>query len=115
MSQPGAHATITLDQETALRSSAERLAREFDGTFGRETIDRFLHSSHEALAVRATVANYLPVLTEKFARQRLRALAKVDGLQVDSTPDADGVRAVRDEIERRVLTLLDQLGVPARA
>lgn len=80
------HATITIDQEAALASGAERLTREFDGTFGRETIDRFLHASYTDLAQRATVPNYLPLLTEKFARQRLRALAKVDGLHVDGKP-----------------------------
>ncbi len=30
--------------------------------------------------------NYLPLLTEKFARQRLRALARVDGAIVDGKP-----------------------------
>ena len=86
MPQHEPHASITIDQEAALASGADRLTREFEGTFGRETIDRFLHSSYAELAVRATVANYLPLLTEKFARQRLRALAKVDGLQVDGKP-----------------------------
>ncbi|MDI9890170.1 arsenate reductase ArsC [Humibacter ginsenosidimutans] len=80
------HASITIDQEAALATSAERLTREFAGTFGRETIDRSLHASYADLAARATVPNYLPLLTEKFARQRLRALAKVDGLQVDGKP-----------------------------
>jgi arsenate reductase len=79
-------ATVTIDQQAALATSAARLAREFEGTFGVETIDRFLHDSHAQLAATATVPNYLPVLTEKFARQRLRALAKVDGLHVDGAP-----------------------------
>ncbi|MAT17226.1 MAG: phosphotyrosine protein phosphatase [Leifsonia sp.] len=79
-------ATVTIDQEAALGTSAARLAREFEGTFGLETIERFLHSSHEKLAASATVPNYLPVLAEKFARQRLRALARADGLVVSGTP-----------------------------
>lgn len=80
------HAVFTIDQEGPLAAAAVRLAGEFDGTFGQETIDRFLHTSYEELAAQATVANYLPVLTEKFARQRLRALARVDGLHVDGKP-----------------------------
>jgi protein-tyrosine-phosphatase len=80
------HATITIDQEAAIDSAAERLSGEFAGTFGRETIERFLHSSYAELASKATVPNYLPVLTERFARQRLRALARVDGLHVDRKP-----------------------------
>ena len=79
-------AQVTVDQEGPLASAAGRLAREFDGTFGRETIDRFLHSSYTELAVRAKVPNFLPVLTERFARERLRALARVDGLHVDGKP-----------------------------
>ena len=47
--------------------------------FGVETIERFLHSSYDQFAGRATVANFLPLLAERFARQRLRALAKVEG------------------------------------
>ena len=80
------HATVTIDQESPLAEAASKLAREFAGTFGRETIDRFLHTSYSELAARATVPNFLPVLTERFARQRLRALAQVDGLHVDGTP-----------------------------
>ena len=70
---------LSIDQQLALRTAATNLAREFDGTFGTETIDRFLHSSYDEFAGRAAVLNYLPLLAERFARQRLRALAKVEG------------------------------------
>jgi protein-tyrosine-phosphatase len=80
------HATITLDQELALVNCAERLAREFEGVFGLETIQRFLQSSHQQLAEHATVATFLPVLAERFSRQRLHALARVEGLRFDGKP-----------------------------
>jgi arsenate reductase len=83
---PISRAQITLDQEAAVASSVTRLAREFEGTFGLETVERFLHSSYDELAATATVPNYLPLLTEKFARQRLRAVARVDGAIVDGKP-----------------------------
>ena len=86
MTSPHHHATVTVDQEASLASSAARLTHEFEGFFGQETIDRFLHSSYAQLAETATVPNYLPLLTEKFARQRLRALTKVDGLGHDGKP-----------------------------
>ncbi|OJX70196.1 MAG: phosphotyrosine protein phosphatase [Micrococcales bacterium 73-13] len=86
MTSDSARATITLDQEAAIDSAAARLSAEFAGTFGRETIERFLHASYAELAATAKVPNYLPLLTEKFARQRLRALARVDGLQADGKP-----------------------------
>jgi arsenate reductase (thioredoxin) len=77
---------LTLDQQVALNTAATRLVRDFDGTFNAETIERFLHSSYDQFAGRATVANFLPLLAERFARQRLHALAKVEGLSRDGKP-----------------------------
>lgn len=70
---------LTIDQQVALKTAATRLQREFDGIFGVETIERFLHSSYDQFAGRATVINFLPLLAERFARQRLHALARVEG------------------------------------
>ena len=77
---------ITLDQRVALKTAATRLRKEFEDTFGVETIERFLHSSYDQFAGRATVANFLPLLPERIARQRLHALAKVEGLSHDGKP-----------------------------
>lgn len=77
---------LSIDQQLALRTAATNLAREFDGTFGAGTIDRFLHSSYDEFAGRAVVLNYLPLLAERFARQRLRALAKVEGKHTNGVP-----------------------------
>ncbi|MFI7679404.1 arsenate reductase ArsC [Actinophytocola sp. NPDC049390] len=70
---------LSIDLHHALTTAAARLHGEFDGTFGTETIERFLHSSYDQFAVRSTVPNFLPLLAERFARQRLHALAKVEG------------------------------------
>jgi arsenate reductase (thioredoxin) len=70
---------LSVDQQRALKTAASNLEREFDGTFGTETIEGFLHSSYDEFAGRAVVVNHLPLLAERFARQRLRALAKVEG------------------------------------
>jgi arsenate reductase len=86
MTSHNSRATITLDQEASLSSATAKLGREFDGTFGAATIERFLHDSYQQLAATATVANYLPLLTEKFARQRLRALAKVESKESSGKP-----------------------------
>jgi arsenate reductase (thioredoxin) len=77
---------LSIDQQLALRTAATNLAREFDGTFGPETIERFLHTSYDEFADRAAVTNYLPLLAERFARERLRALAKVEGKGGTGTP-----------------------------
>jgi protein-tyrosine-phosphatase len=77
---------LNLEYDMALGLAATRLAEEFEGTFGRETIEQFLRTSFDQLAGRATVPNYLPLLAERFARQRLNALAKVEGQAVDGMP-----------------------------
>ena len=77
---------ITIDQQLALKTAATRLATEFETTFGAETIQRFLTSSYDQFADRATLLNYIPLLAERFARQRLRALATVEGKVTDGKP-----------------------------
>jgi arsenate reductase len=70
---------LSIDQVQALRTAAVRLHRDFQGVFGAETIDQFLHTSYDEFAGRAHVTAYLPLLAERFARQRLKALARVEG------------------------------------
>jgi arsenate reductase len=77
---------ITLDQQVALKSSAGRLAREFAGTFNEETIERFLMSSYDQFAGKATMVNFLPLLAERFAKQQLHAMAKIEGHGADGRP-----------------------------
>jgi arsenate reductase (thioredoxin) len=77
---------LSIDQQLALRTAAARLGREFDGVYGAETIERFLHTSYDQFAARSTVPNFLPLLAERFARQRLHALARVEGHHRDGKP-----------------------------
>jgi protein-tyrosine-phosphatase len=77
---------LSIDQQLALTTAATRLQSEFDGTFGVVTIERFLHSSYDQFAGRATIPNFLPLLAERFARQRLNALARVEGKVSDGKP-----------------------------
>ncbi len=77
---------LSIDQRLAMKTAATQLLQDFDGVFGVETIERFLHSSYDQFAGRAKVPNFLPLLAERFARQRLRALAKVEGKSSDGKP-----------------------------
>lgn len=77
---------LSVDQRLALKTAATRLQKEFAEMFGAETIERFLHSSYDRFANRASIPNFLPLLAERFARQRLRALAKVEGKSTDGKP-----------------------------
>lgn len=80
------HDHIPLDHQMVLRSSSMLLQKDFDGTFSQETIERFLNASYEEFAERVTVTKYLPTFAEKFARQRLIALARVEGRSDDHRP-----------------------------
>ncbi len=77
---------LTPDQRLALKVAAADLKEEFAGTFSQETIELFLTSSFDEFAGRATVRNFLPLLAERFARQRLKALAKIEGHAFDGVP-----------------------------
>jgi len=70
----------------ALKTAARNLRQEFEGTFSVETIEQFLATSYDQFAARATVINFLPLMAERFARQRLHALARVEGRQYDGVP-----------------------------
>jgi protein-tyrosine-phosphatase len=74
-----------LDQMT-LRSSAMMLQKDYAGTFGYETIELFLLSSYEEFAPRLANQTYLALFAERFARERLRALARVEGKSDDARP-----------------------------
>ncbi|MEV4057067.1 arsenate reductase ArsC [Amycolatopsis sp. NPDC049688] len=73
------HHDLSIDQQLALRTAAARLHGEFDGVLGSETIEQFLRSSYDQFASRSTIPNFLPLLAERFARQRLHALARIEG------------------------------------
>jgi len=76
---PAPSILMTLDQHHAARASAARLADEFGDRFDAETIERVLHDSFEQLAPSSRLPHFLPLLAERFARQRLQALARVGG------------------------------------
>jgi len=77
---------LSIDQNLALHTAAARLSDEFANIYGPETIERFLHSSYDQFATGSTIPNFLPLLAERFARQRLTALARVEGHHDDGRP-----------------------------
>jgi protein-tyrosine-phosphatase len=86
MTETRSWSTLSLDEGLALKTAAARLSTDFAGVFGQETIERFLHSSFDQFAGKASMTRFLPLLAERFARQRLQALAKVEGLDQDARP-----------------------------
>lgn len=78
--------TLSPDQQLALKTAAKALQEEFSGTFSVETIESFLTSSYDQLAAHARFTNFLPLMAERFGRQRLSALARVEGKVADGRP-----------------------------
>jgi arsenate reductase (thioredoxin) len=77
--------TRSLEQRNQIQQTAARLHREFVGTFGEETIERLLADSLARLS-HARYDTFVPMLAERFTRERLHAAAKVEGLRTTSAP-----------------------------
>ena len=69
---------LTTEQILLIRQAARRLGEEFGGTFNAETIERYIADSQSKLHTRARFATWLPVLVERFTRDRLRALERLE-------------------------------------
>lgn len=69
---------LTTAEHLQIRQAAERLQRQFSGTLNTETIERFMNDSLDLLMQRATTSAWIPLLAERFARDRLRALVRLE-------------------------------------
>ena len=70
-----------------MHRAAERLAQQFAGMVSEETVERVVFESYIALARTAAVSTHLPSLAEKFARDRLTALAQSRGYIAKPVPE----------------------------
>ncbi len=77
---------LPLEQQQLVRSATARLRDEFSGLFGPETIERFIADSLDQLLPRSKFTAFVPLLTERFARERLKALARVEGQDTSGVP-----------------------------
>jgi arsenate reductase len=78
---------MTLEDQASIGTIVTRLTPEFEGVFASETLERWVAESWEQLSGTAKVRAFLPVLAERFARERLRAVATVEGTIVSDTPE----------------------------
>lgn len=74
---------MTQADRECLHSAACDLHTEFRGIFGEETIESLLFDSYSELASTATITRWLVVGAERFARQRLQALAHAESAAKD--------------------------------
>lgn len=76
-----------LETHLALRKVTADLAYRYDGVFSRETVEQVVQESYDQLAASATVRTHLPMLTERFSRDRLLAVAQAEGKVAKATPE----------------------------
>jgi protein-tyrosine-phosphatase len=70
--------SLPLEHQHLVRRAAAKLIAEFEGAFGRETVERFIADSLDVLMPSAKVTAFIPLLVERFSRDRLRALARLE-------------------------------------
>ncbi|TNC29745.1 arsenate reductase ArsC [Amycolatopsis alkalitolerans] len=95
MSRPGEPACQDLEDcrlsathvHTLLGREADELAGHFRGVFSIETVEALIEDSYDRLAAHARIRTHLPVLAARFARERLEAVAKTQGVTVSTTPE----------------------------
>jgi arsenate reductase (thioredoxin) len=77
---------LSTAQKHLIHTSALRLQDKFEGVFGPQTIERYINDSLDQLLPNSEVVSFVPIFVERFARDRLRALAKVEGKMIADKP-----------------------------
>ena len=74
-------------EAAAVARVVDDLAYSYEGVFSRESVAQVVQESYDLLAERSSVHGFVLVLTERFARERLSAQAKAQGLRVTDSPE----------------------------
>lgn len=78
--------TPSVDERRLLRERVvDLLASEFRGTFNRETVERLYGDSFQMMG-KARITAFTATLAERLTRDRLRALARVEGREAHTIP-----------------------------
>ncbi len=75
------------NHERLLSTIVETLTHRFEGVVAGETVRDFVLESYDLLASRARVRQFLPQLTERFAVERLDALASLEAVGTRARDD----------------------------
>ncbi|GAA1526814.1 ArsR family transcriptional regulator [Agromyces terreus] len=132
---------VEVDVDPILDRVIQDLGERFRGTFGSETVERYVRESYELLAARPSPGPRVPSLAARFAADRLEALARAEPMPTRVVPevlfvcvqnagrsqmasailrhlagDKVHVRTAgsdpASEVRSSVLTALDEIGVP---
>ena len=90
-----------------LKGITRRLEDEFGELFTRETLDHYVKDSYEQLAATAKVHTLIPAFVQRFARQRLAALAKTQAQPTHQQPEVLFVCERNDAISQMAASLLN--------
>src|SRR4029450_8932306 len=77
---------LSTAQRHLIHTSAVRLRDKFRGIFGPETIERYINDSLDQLLTNSEVVSFVPIFVERFAKDRLKALARVEGKMISDKP-----------------------------
>jgi arsenate reductase len=99
-----------LDQATRahIQRSIEVLSEDFAGIFSRETINAYVEESLDQFSD-ARVEEFVPLMVERFSRQRLRALAQAEGKVTREVPEVLFVCVHNSGRSQMAAGLLDKL------
>jgi arsenate reductase len=99
-----------LDQATRahIQRSIEVLSEDFAGIFSRETINAYVEESLDQFSD-ARVEEFVPLMVERFSRQRLRALAQAEGKVTKEVPEVLFVCVHNSGRSQMAAGLLDKL------
>jgi arsenate reductase len=75
-----------LEREFLVRRELAHLIDEFQGTFGPETVERYLRDSLAALED-SRIQNFIPIFVRRFSRERLSTLAQIEGKLMKDVPE----------------------------
>jgi arsenate reductase (thioredoxin) len=78
---------LLMRRPRALDGVASDLALEWVGSFSYETVARLVNESYDELVDRSPANPFLIVFAERFARERLEALAQAEGLRPKTVPE----------------------------
>ncbi len=112
------HATGPSTHEAQLRAICERLAEAYRGILSPQTVERLVRETYRELRLSARIDIYLPLLTERFARDRLRALGQAEGLIAKTQPEVLFVcvhNAGRSQMAAALLRHLSDERIEARS
>ena len=71
-------AELTAGEQLQMRQGAERLKKRFEGQLNVESIERYLLDSLDQLLERARTTAWVPLLAERFATDRIRAIIRLE-------------------------------------